>query len=262
VTGTIRDKLYRAYLDFLETAETKRRWNIFNDIPWDKIKISKVTEATALGVETFCAEELYVPDYSSKGLEMVRSTFGMAWFQTCWAYEESRHGLAFREYLTRSGLRSEAQFATFEENIFAKAWELQFETTRQMACYGALQEGATYTAYKAQKDLAHNAGDEVLETVFFLISRDEAAHSGFYRAAVEMELSQDRNGTIADLAYVLSNFKMPGDGLIPDYRQRLQASGVGISPRVFLEKVVWPLLTTLEITREEMKLALKRRAAA
>jgi acyl-[acyl-carrier-protein] desaturase len=51
----------------------------------------KITESTAQCVEIFCSEELYVPDYSSKGLEMVRSMFGVAWFQTCWAFEESRH---------------------------------------------------------------------------------------------------------------------------------------------------------------------------
>jgi acyl-[acyl-carrier-protein] desaturase len=73
-----------------------------------------------------------------------------------------------------------------------------------------------------------------------------------------LELSQDRDGTVADLAHVLSTFKMPGDGLIPNYRQRLQTFGAGISPRVFLERVVSPLLTTLQISRQELKHALKK----
>ena len=66
---------------------------------------------------------------------------------------------------------------------------------------------------------------------------------------------------LTTLAYVLANFKMPGDGLIPDYRARLQSSGAGISARAFLERVMWPLLSTLEISREEMKVALKKQAA-
>jgi acyl-[acyl-carrier-protein] desaturase len=78
----------------------------------------------------------------------------MAWFQTCWAFEESRHGLVFREYLTRSGLRTEADVEALETSVFAKVWKLPFETPRQMACYGALQEGATYVAYKLQKEKA------------------------------------------------------------------------------------------------------------
>ncbi|HKN00689.1 MAG TPA: hypothetical protein VJX23_09260 [Candidatus Binataceae bacterium] len=77
-----------------------------------------------------------------------------------------------------------------------------------------------------------------------------------------MELNHNREETLADLAFVLSNFKMPGDGLIPNYRQRLASSGAGISPRVFLTRVVWPLLTTLEISREEIKRAIKKRLIA
>ena len=112
-----------------------------------------------------------------------------------------------------------------------------------MACYGALQESATFTAYNMQRNKARDAGDEVLEAIFFHIARDEAAHAGFYRSMLQLELGDDREETIADLAYVLSRFKMPGDGLIPNYRQRLASSGAGISPRVFLARVVWPLLT-------------------
>jgi len=259
--ASYRDSVYRLYLEFLETAENKRRWSIFNDIPWDKLDVSKTTATTAQCVETFCAEEMYVPDYSSNGLALTRSMFGMAWFQTCWAFEESRHGLVFREYLTRSGLRSEAEFAALEANTLARVWSLPFKSARQMACYGALQEGATYMAYKAQKEKARCAGDSVLEAIFHYVGRDEAAHGGFYRAVIELELARDRAGTISDLAYVLSNFKMPGDGLIPNYQERLRTSGAGISARVFLEHVVLPTLKTVGTSREELKLALKKLSA-
>jgi acyl-[acyl-carrier-protein] desaturase len=259
--AVIRDRTYQIYLEFLETAENKRRWNIFNDIPWNEFDRSKTTETTTQCIEIYCSEELYVPDYSAKGLEMLRTMFGMAWFQTCWAFEESRHGLVFREYLTRSGLRSDAEVALIEDGIAAQAWTLPFDTRRRMACYGALQEAATFAAYRAQRDKARVAGDKVLEAVFFLVGRDEAAHAGFYRSMIELEAGEDRDGTVADLAFVLANFKMPGDGLIPDYRQRLQATGAGISPRVFLERVVHPLLTGLHISRDEMKRAFARHSA-
>ncbi|MGA7872304.1 MAG: acyl-ACP desaturase [Candidatus Binatus sp.] len=251
--STMREQAYRIYLEFLETAENKRRWNIFNDVPWEKLDASKATDEVGDRVEIFCTEELYVPDYSAQGLDLSRSMFGMAWFQTCWAFEESRHGLVFREYLTRSGLRSPAQFEVLETGTFLKHWELPFRTVRQMACYGALQESATFTAYNLQRNKAREAGDEVLEAIFLYVGRDEAAHAGFYRDMLQLELIQNREETLADLTYVLCNFKMPGDGLIPNYRQRLVSSGAGISPRVFLTRVVWPLLTTLAISREEMK---------
>ncbi len=256
--STIRDQAYQIYLDFLETAENKRRWDIFKDVPWDKLDTSKATEEVGDCVEIFCTEELYVPDYSSRGLDLSRSMFGMAWFQTRWAFEESRHGLVFREYLTRCGLRSPAEFEATETLTFSKHWELPFQTVRQMACYGALQEAATFTAYNLQRNKARDADNQVLEAIFLYVGRDEAAHAGFYRDMLQLELIRNREDTLGDLAHVLANFKMPGDGLIPNYRRRLASSGAGISPRVFLTRVVWPLLTTLEISREEMKRALKK----
>jgi acyl-[acyl-carrier-protein] desaturase len=261
VAETIRDGVYRAYLDFVETAEKKRRWNIFDDVPWDALDPAKIAEHSAQSIEIFCSEELYVPDYSAKGLELVRPSFGMTWFQISWANEEARHGLVFREYLTRSGLRSEAQFAVLEAEIFAHEWQLPFPTARQMACYGAIQEGATYVAYKAQREMARAAEDPVLSAIFHLVGRDEAAHGGFYRALIGLELLEDRAGTVADLAHVLAEFKMPGDGLIANYRERLQLSGAGISARNFVEHVIWPLLTMLNIGRQEFKLALRGQSA-
>ncbi len=257
----VREQIYRIYLDFLETAETKRRWTIFNDIPWEKLKkASKAAAFAAQAIELYCAEEMYMPDYSAEAFKLVRSNFSAAWFEARWAFEESKHGLVFREYLTRSGLLSEAEFASFETLIFQSTWRMPFATQRQMTCYGALQEGATYCAYKAQRDRAIQAGDEVLKAIFHHVGRDEAAHAGFYRAVIGVELEHDRAGTIADLARVLAEFKMPGDGLIPGYRERLRASNGGVSARMFLEDVVWPMLTTFKITRSELKLAAKRQA--
>ena len=53
---------------------------------------------------------------------------------------------------------------------------------------------------------------------------------------------------------------MPGDGIIPNYRERLQATQAGISPRMFIERVVSPLLATLQIDRHEMKQARNKEA--
>jgi acyl-[acyl-carrier-protein] desaturase len=252
-SSAMREKMYTAYLEFLEVAERKRRWNIFEDVPWGKLDWSLNSERKASCIETYCAEEFYLPDYTAGGIELMRSIFGNAWFQACWSYEESKHGLVFREYLARSGMRSVSQFAQFEDSVFAVKWKLPFATRRQMACYGALQEAATFLAYKAQKDLAVREGDKVLEAIFTLVSRDEAAHASFYRSMARIELEADRAGTIADLALVVAGFKMPGDGLIPHYRERLRDSGAGISPRNFVERALLPTLKMLGTSRAELK---------
>jgi acyl-[acyl-carrier-protein] desaturase len=255
------NSIYRIYLDFLETAEHKRRWTIFDNIPWEKLDARPALEANAKRIEIYCAEEMYVPDYASLGVDLLRSVFGMAWFQTRWSYEESQHSLVFGEYLMRSGLRTRAEFDQIHESVLAARWKLPFVTPRRMVCYGAIQEAATFLAYNLQRRIAQDAGDPVLEAIFFNVGRDEAAHSGFYRQIIELELAADRAATIADIAHVIGNFKMPGDGLIPDYNERIRTSGAGISRRKYVESVIFPLLTTLEVSRDELKTQLKMQSA-
>src|SRR5271167_2374063 len=250
-----RGQYYRAAMDYLEIAERKRDWKLFDDIPWERIDRSKNSDQKTTCIETFCAEEMYLPDYSSHGARMTRDLFGAAWFQARWSFEESRHGLAFREYLLRSGMRSEDQIDALDEMVFSRRWIPPFPTVRQMSCYGALQEGATYTAYKAQKDKAEVENDAVLKAIFTNVASDEAAHAGFYRKVVEIEMGADREATIFDFAHVLANFKMPGDGLIPIYHERLKIGGGGITARQFMEGVVLSTMRSLGISRAELKSA-------
>lgn len=257
-----REKAYRAYLDFFDVAERKRRWHPFNDIPWEKMDASKNSEQTAICLETFCGVELYVPDYTANGFQISRTVFGHAWFQANWGYEESKHSLVFREYLIQSGLRTLEQYYAFEDKIFGKVWEPLFHTRRQMTCYGALQEAATYLIYQAQREKAQRDGAELLDRIFFLISRDEAAHHGFYRTVLRLDLEEDREGTIDDIAHVVANFQMPGVGLIPDYEDRLAVAGVGISSDHFLQNGIFPLLRSLGTNRRELVASLQRKKLA
>jgi acyl-[acyl-carrier-protein] desaturase len=247
-----REKMYRAYCEFFDTAEKKRRWNPFNDIPWDKLDSSLNTEEDAVCLETFCGVELYVPDYTANAFNLTRDIFGAGWFEASWGYEESKHGLAYREYLVRSGLRTEEQYLEFESKIFGKVWKPLFHTRRQMNCYGALQESATYLIYATQREKAKRNGNQTLERIYFLVSRDEAAHRGFYQKILQFELEEDYEGAMADLAHVVFNFQMPGVGLIPEYEDRLKIDGVGISSQFFLQHGIFPLLRALGTSRSEL----------
>jgi acyl-[acyl-carrier-protein] desaturase len=246
---------YRAASEYLEVAERKRDWKLSLDIPWDRIDRSRNSEHKAVCIETYCAEEMYLPDYSTNGFRMTRDLFGIAWFQARWSFEESRHALAFREYLVQSRLRSEAQLMALEAAVFSRAWTPPFDTVRRMVCYGALQEGVTYLAYRRQKSKAERDGDGALIAIFDNIAADEAAHAGFYRKIIEIELGYDRVGTLSDLGYVLANFKMPGDGLIERYHERLRFGDGGITAREFIERVVLSMLRNLKVTRAELRSA-------
>ena len=85
-------RMYQEYTNFFKKAERERRWNVFEDIPWDKVN-KNASEELALCAETFCGVEMYLPDYVAGGINVVRKSFGQAWFQANWAYEESKHAL-------------------------------------------------------------------------------------------------------------------------------------------------------------------------
>ena len=256
--STIREQRDRAYIDFFKAAESRRRWNVFNDVSWDQLDPSKASEPTLLALEHTCSEEMYLPDYSSKIMRLFRGSFSRAWFWANWSYEESEHSLALREYLLRSGHRSAAWMAAFEDSIFARQWEMPFTEIRQVSCYGALQETATYLGYKILKERAAEADDAVLGAIFDFIGRDEAAHAGFYRTLLGIDMEADRAGTIADMAFVIPRFKMPADGLVPGYAERLVASGLSHNTRWYLEKVVMPTLKSVGTSWGEVRAVFRK----
>ncbi|MEQ9497851.1 MAG: acyl-ACP desaturase [Deltaproteobacteria bacterium] len=249
-----REAIYREYMEFFERAEKNRRWSVFTDIPWDDLDASNNDEDAALCAETFVGVESYLPDYVSQGINVVRDMFGRAWFSANWGYEESKHALALREYLVRSGQRTAAQMFDYEEEILGKQWKLPFETARQMTFYGAVQELATFMMYKHQEKLARDRGDEVLATIYGFVGRDEAAHADFYRKVTQLEIVEDREGAIRDMAIVFKNFRMPGANLVPDYdaRTEVMRKTGGVDRGVFFKEVWFPTLKKVGVTREDI----------
>jgi acyl-[acyl-carrier-protein] desaturase len=255
-----REKLYRMYMEFFERAERRRRWSVFEDIPWELHDPACNNEERALNVETFCAVELYLPDFVSKGVNLVRECFGQSWFQVNWGYEESKHGLALRLYLENTGQRTTKQLFDLEESIAAKTWELPFHTARRMTCYGAIQESSTLLAYKRLIADSKRHDDKLLEAILTLIARDEAAHGEFYRQVLQLELEEDREAALDDLAYVSLHFRMPVLELLDDLEDRLRAlrAHEAFDTWGFRIKIWAPLLTKLNVSREEMKHAYRR----
>ena len=127
-----------------------------------------------------------------------------------------------------------------------------------MTIYGAIQEQATFMMYKHQLGLARERGDNVLASIYGFIARDEAAHADFYRRVVQLELEEDRPGTLRDMALVFKNFRMPGTDLVPDYAARteqMRATG-GVDRGTFLKEVWFPTLKKLAVSRHEVTRAL------
>jgi acyl-[acyl-carrier-protein] desaturase len=249
-----QERLYRLYATFFDKAEEERRWNPYRDPPWDKIR-KDVPEQLIVVAETFCAVESYLPDYIAKGINIVRPYFGQAWFSANWGYEESKHSIALIEWLMRSGARTPEQIFDMQNRLMAGEWALPFDTARQMTIYGCFQEMATFVIYVKQEQRAKELGDECLGAIFRLNARDEIAHCRFYQDVVKVLLEEDRPGTLRDIAHVAKHFQMPGVGIVPDYEERIKVmrDEGKVDRAVFLQKVFFPVLKYLEVTRQELQ---------
>lgn len=258
-------RLYQMYATFFDKAERERRWNPYEDIPWHKVN-PEISDELALCAETFLCVEAYLPDYVAKGLNVVRPSFGQLWFSANWGYEESKHTIALLEYLLRSGKRSEEQIWDLQTRLHQNEWELPFTTSRQMTIYGCFQEQATFVIYCRQEAAAEREGCEALKTIYRFNARDEVAHARFYMEVVKVLLEEDRDGTLADIAHVAKNFTMPGVNIVPDYDARIAVMREEslVTRDVFLQKVFFPVLKLLNVTRQDLVTASSqaRRAAA
>ncbi len=248
------NRFYELYLEFFNRAEAERRWNVQKDIPWDQCN-SKVSDNIALIVESFCAVELFLPDYTSKILHLIRKSRGRAWFQANWGYEESKHSLVLEEWLVRSGKRTPKEISAFADTVLEREWDLPFQTPRQMMIYTTFQELSTGLNYKNLRRKAIEQGDTALSTALSFVARDESAHYHFFQDGVKLYMNEDRDGTLEDIRTVLEGFRMPAQDLIPNWEVRGQ-SIVGekiFSDRIFYKDIMRPVLAVLGTSRQEIQ---------
>jgi acyl-[acyl-carrier-protein] desaturase len=71
VPADLEAALYRPYRAFFERAERKRRWSLRDDIPWGRCNRALDPAVTDV-VESFCAVELYLPDYVRNAMSVWR----------------------------------------------------------------------------------------------------------------------------------------------------------------------------------------------
>jgi acyl-[acyl-carrier-protein] desaturase len=163
--------------------------------------------------------------------------------------------VALMEYLLQSGRRSPEAMWDLQSRLMEVEWKLPFHTSRQMTVYGCFQEMATFVIYVKQEQTAKTHGDECLATIFRLNARDEIAHCRFYEDVVKVLLEEDRVGTLRDVAHVAKHFQMPGVGIVPDYDERIKVMREEgkVDRAVFLQKVFFPVLKYLEVTRQELQ---------
>jgi acyl-[acyl-carrier-protein] desaturase len=251
-----KEWIYREYMDFFAKGEKTRRWNVLEDNPWEEIEtydrenLTQEQQELKTRLLSYCAVELFIPDYTTDGLQHAREIYGLAWFHLSWGYEESKHSLCFRKYLIESGLCSYDEYIEFEKKTLETIWMAPFKTRRQMVIFGALQERATCLIYRKQWAIYKDKND-LLEAMFRHIFRDEAAHASFYKKVIKNLYVEDPEGVVNDLVHVVSNFKMPGTEVMNGYDQMNKVEGVGLTSIEFLTQAVLPMFNQFGIRRSE-----------
>jgi acyl-[acyl-carrier-protein] desaturase len=248
--------LWRLYRDFFDTAERKRRWRVRDDIPWNECN-RNLDPAIADVVETFCCVELYLPDYTSKILPLVRNSKARSWFYANWGYEESKHSLVLADWLLRSGHRTDEYMADLEKMVFAREWNLPHGSALGMLTYAMVQEHATFLNYRnLRQRVQAKGGDPALETILSFVSVDEAAHYGLFKSFFELFLKLDRDSAVAALRPVLNQFQMPAihDLLDQSAKRIARVRELAIfNEEIFMRDVYGHFQNVLEISKAEMR---------
>jgi acyl-[acyl-carrier-protein] desaturase len=206
-------------------------------------------------VESFCAVEMYLPDYVAKALPLIRGNRGWSWFHANWGYEESKHSLALGDWLLYSRHRSEEQMADLENQVARTEWELPHDSAQGMLIYAMTQEMATWLHYRNLRQRVLEHGDPALATLLQYIAVDERAHHAFYRSIVQVFLELDRKETLEQLRRVLLGFRMPAVHLLAESRQRVaRIKDLGVFDEdMYLHEVYQPILDGLGVKARELR---------
>ena len=254
---TLENRFYELFLEFFAHAEAHRRWNVFEDIPWHQTTKTPDPEVASL-IETYYAVELYLPDYVRHVLGLVRHSRGRAWFQTNWGYEEAKHSMALERWLIHSGARTEQEVYQWESDVLEQTFESPYDDALYSLCYMVLQEFATGLTYLRLRSAIEEKGksDPALSCVLGLIHRDEIAHFGFFKRCLALYMEYDRDLVLDSLSVVVSQFHMPARYIVPNWEERdlVTKKWAIINDRIFLTKVVLPIMQHLGTDRAEMRI--------
>lgn len=257
--------LWRIYRDFFDTAERKRRWRVRDDIPWDQCN-PNLDPAIADVVETFCCVELYLPDYVSQVLPVVRHSKGRNWFYANWGYEESKHSLVLSDWLLRSGHRTDEYMVDLEKMVFERQWNLPHGDHLGMLAYAMVQEHATFLNYRnLRQRVQARGGDPALERILQFVTVDEAAHFGLFKSFYELFLNFDREGSLCALRPVLNQFQMPAihDLLDQSAKRIARVRELEIfNEEIFMRDVYNHFMNVLGVSRAEMRGPRVKKSAA
>ncbi len=246
--------LYRWYLS---RSQTKRNWNPDKGFDWRKFRTDLSPELNAI-LEGYYAVEQYVPDYTTKTIQMTRKSYGRSHFQIRWGSEEEKHSDLWLNTLIFSRFRDPDWIREYQQSLRNEEWMMPWTDVFHTIFYVVIQERATQLNYlntaiiaRGKSDVpAHkNDADPVLAQVAETIAIDEAAHYSFFLEVARLYLYYYPLKSLEALYDVINNFHMPGLDIIPNREslsEILYTSGI-YGPRQYTRDVLTVALKNLGI---------------
>lgn len=193
--------LYRLYQAFFRDGDTRRTWNLWNDIPWKSATDGVAPAADPALVErvlTSYKVALMVPDYCAASLANTRASRGRAWFFTRWSYEEGKRLLTLSEWLRRNGGVADDSLRNISESqLTRERWTPAFDDAAALIVDTLVFELAQLEEDAALLSAANDAGDDALAAAANFFIRDDTAHRDLLRDILH-EIHKSSPELIAD----------------------------------------------------------------
>jgi acyl-[acyl-carrier-protein] desaturase len=263
VIDRLEEELHGDFAAFFERAERERRWSVAEDVPWETAAPAPPSPELVLRVETFFLAKALAPALLARDAALAATSPTIAAHLAGWAYEASKHALAFGEWLIRRCARSRGDLLALARRAGARPAAPVASGAAGVAYGSLLLETATFVLHARHREHAARAGDAALVVLHDFAARDELAHARFHEAVMRRHLAADREAVLAEMARVLGRFEMPDASAVPDWDARVTSfAAVGFDRGAFVRRVYLPTLRRIRVERRELVRALPARSRA
>ncbi len=221
--------LYRWYVG---RSQETRNWSAEKGFDWQKIRTDFTPQINQV-LEGFFAVEQYVPDYTSKAVNLMRRSHGRSHFQLRWGSEEEKHADTWEYAVLFSRARTPAQLEDYKYQLRKPEWQLPWDDALHILVYTVFQERATQLNYlnlakiaagKSDIPILKNQADPILAQVALTIATDEAAHYNFFLECMRLHMYYHPVETLEAMQDVINNFSMPAAAIIPNWNEFAEAA--------------------------------------
>ena len=213
--------LYRWYTT---RSQKTRNWHPDYSFNWRALRTDHSPEVNTV-IEGVFGIENYAPDYTSKGTQMLRKSYGRANFQLRWGAEEEKHSDLWLNCMLFMRFRTPEWIEDYMQYLRNGEWQLPWEDPLHMAFYTVIQERATQLTYlnmarfargESDKPGFTDAADPELVKIAQTIATDEAAHYNFFLEIARLYLYYYPAQTLDALVDTIEHFAMPSVHLLPN----------------------------------------------